>query len=68
MLVDPPPVDSTVMHGRQWGQPDSGARGPRTPDGYLSLAAMDPYHHVRPGMRYPAVLLQVALNDNRVSP
>lgn len=40
---------------------------PGTEEGYRALAAMDPYHHVRPGTRYPAVLLPVGLNDGRVS-
>lgn len=40
---------------------------PRTEAGYRALAAMDPYHHVRPGQSYPAVLLPVGLNDGRVS-
>jgi len=41
---------------------------PKTPDGLKSLAAMDPYQHVRDGVRYPAVMLIVGLNDNRVAP
>lgn len=40
---------------------------PRTEEGYRSLLEMDPYHAVRDGARYPAVLLSVGLNDNRVS-
>ncbi|HEU4885205.1 MAG TPA: prolyl oligopeptidase family serine peptidase [Longimicrobium sp.] len=40
---------------------------PATEEGYRALAAMDPYHHVRPGVSYPAVMLQVGLNDGRVS-
>jgi prolyl oligopeptidase len=40
---------------------------PGTEEGYRALAAMDPYHHVRPGVPYPAVLLAVGLNDARVS-
>jgi prolyl oligopeptidase len=40
---------------------------PATEEGYRALAAMDPYHHVRPGVPYPAVLLPVGLNDGRVS-
>ena len=41
---------------------------PRTREGLKSLAAMDPYLHVRDGVHYPAVLLMVGLNDNRVAP
>jgi prolyl oligopeptidase len=40
---------------------------PATEEGYRGLAAMDPYHHVRPDVSYPAVMLQVGLNDGRVS-
>ena len=40
---------------------------PATVEGYRALVAMDPYHHVRSGVSYPAVLLAVGLNDNRVS-
>jgi prolyl oligopeptidase len=28
---------------------------------------MDPYQHIRDGVRYPAVLLNIGLNDGRVS-
>lgn len=41
---------------------------PRNEDGLKALAAMDPYLHVRDGVAYPAVLLMVGLNDNRVVP
>jgi prolyl oligopeptidase len=41
---------------------------PRTREGLLSLAAMDPYQRIKPGTAYPAVLLIVGLNDNRVAP
>ena len=41
---------------------------PRTPEGLKAIAAMDPYQHVRDGVHYPAVLLVVGLNDQRVPP
>lgn len=41
---------------------------PRTEEGFRSLLAMDPYHRIRDGVDYPAVLLTIGLNDNRVSP
>lgn len=41
---------------------------PRTPEGLKAIAAMDPYQHVTNGGHYPAVLLVVGLNDQRVSP
>ena len=37
-----------------------------TPDGFAALLAMSPLHHVRDGIRYPAVLLTHGLNDRRV--
>ncbi|HLQ12780.1 MAG TPA: prolyl oligopeptidase family serine peptidase [Steroidobacteraceae bacterium] len=39
---------------------------PRTAPGLKALAAMDPYQRVHKGVRYPAVLLAVGLNDSRV--
>lgn len=41
---------------------------PSTPDGLKSLAGMDPYQRLKPGVTYPPVLLIVGLNDNRVAP
>jgi prolyl oligopeptidase len=40
---------------------------PRTEQGFRALLAMDPYQHIRDGVRYPAVLLSIGLNDHRVS-
>lgn len=40
---------------------------PRTADGLKSIAAMDPYQNIRADVKYPAVMLSVGLNDNRVS-
>jgi len=37
-----------------------------TPGGFAALLAMSPLHHVRDGVRYPAVLLTHGLNDRRV--
>src|SRR6185369_15406803 len=36
--------------------------------GFRTLLAMDACQNVRPGVAYPAVLLMVGLNDQRVSP
>jgi prolyl oligopeptidase len=41
---------------------------PRTAAGLKAVAAMDPYQRIKPGTRYPAVLLVVGINDNRVAP
>ena len=36
-------------------------------DGFRGLLAISSYHHVMPGTRYPAVLLQHGVNDTRVN-
>ena len=41
---------------------------PNTPEGFKSLYEMDAYLHIQPHVAYPAVLLDVGLNDNRVAP
>jgi prolyl oligopeptidase len=35
---------------------------------FKALYAFSPYHHVRPGVRYPAVLMTTGQNDGRVDP
>jgi prolyl oligopeptidase len=45
----------------EYGSPDD-------PEAYRWLRAYSPYHHVRPGTRYPAVLLATAESDTRVDP
>jgi prolyl oligopeptidase len=37
-------------------------------DQFKALYAYSPYHHVRPGARYPAVLMTTGDNDGRVNP
>jgi prolyl oligopeptidase len=39
-----------------------------TEEGFRSLYAMSPYHHVNDGTAYPGVLLETGLNDPRVDP
>jgi prolyl oligopeptidase len=41
---------------------------PEKPGEYAWLRAYSPYHHVRDGERYPAVLLATAESDTRVDP
>ena len=36
--------------------------------GFEDLYAMDAYHHVKDGTKYPAVFLTTGMNDPRVSP
>ena len=45
----------------EYGDPD-------VPDDFAWLHAYSPYHHVREGERYPAVLLTTAEGDTRVDP
>ena len=41
---------------------------PTTADGFKALYAMDAYVNLKPHVAYPAVMLDVGLNDNRVAP
>lgn len=41
---------------------------PNTEAGFKSLYAMDAYVNLKPKLAYPAVMLDVGLNDNRVAP
>jgi prolyl oligopeptidase len=40
----------------------------KSQEGFEDLFAMSPYVHVRDGVKYPAVLVQTGINDNRVAP
>jgi prolyl oligopeptidase len=40
----------------------------KTERGFKALLAMSAYHHVQDGVRYPALLFEVGLNDARVEP
>ncbi|MBW8732995.1 MAG: prolyl oligopeptidase family serine peptidase [Asticcacaulis sp.] len=41
---------------------------PNVPPGFRDLRAMDAYLNLKPGPAYPAVMLDVGLNDSRVAP
>ena len=41
---------------------------PSNPEDFKWLYAYSPYHHVREGTAYPAILLQTATGDSRVNP
>ena len=41
---------------------------PHEPNGFRALYAYSPVHHVRPGTRYPAVLVSTGDHDTRVMP
>jgi prolyl oligopeptidase len=51
--------------GKTW-IPEYGS--PEDPEQFKVLYAYSPYHHVKPGVRYPAVLMQSADSDDRVDP
>jgi prolyl oligopeptidase len=40
----------------------------QTAEGYQALYEMSSYHHVKPGTRYPAVMVITGINDPRVTP
>ncbi len=40
----------------------------KNPAQFKALYAYSPYHHVRDGVKYPAVLLMTGANDRRVNP
>ena len=40
----------------------------KKPDQFRALYAYSPYHHVRNGVQYPAILFQTGANDPRVDP
>ncbi len=40
----------------------------KNPEQFRALYAYSPYHHVRNGVKYPAVLLMTGENDGRVNP
>jgi prolyl oligopeptidase len=40
----------------------------KNPEQFKALYAYSPYHHVRDGVKYPAVLLTTGENDGRVNP
>lgn len=46
---------------QEYGSPDD-------PDDFRALFAYSPYHNVKPGVRYPSVLLLSADSDDRVDP
>ncbi len=51
------------------GQPNVPEFGSvKTAEGFRALKAMDSFHAVRDGVRYPAMLLETGINDSRVEP
>ena len=69
VVVQVPLLDMLRYHrfliARLW-IPEYGS--PDEPEEFAWLRAYSPYHHVRPGTPYPAVLLATAESDTRVDP
>ncbi len=69
VVVQVPLLDMLRYHrfliARLW-IPEYGS--PEEPQAFAWLKAYSPYHHVRPGTAYPAVLLATAESDTRVDP
>jgi len=69
VVIQVPLLDMLRYHrfliARLW-IPEYGS--PEDPEAFRWLRAYSPYHHVRPGTRYPAVLLATAESDTRVDP
>jgi prolyl oligopeptidase len=69
VVVQVPLLDMLRYHlfliARLW-IPEYGS--PDDPEQFVWLRAYSPYHHVREGMQYPAVLLATAESDTRVDP
>ncbi|WP_165357143.1 prolyl oligopeptidase family serine peptidase [Sphingosinicella sp. CPCC 101087] len=60
------PLRSEAMPSGPANVPEYGSR--HDPAEFPGLLAMDAYHHVRPGLDYPHVLLTTGLNDTLVMP
>ena len=69
VIIQVPLLDMLRYHrfliARLW-IPEYGS--PDDPEQFEWLAAYSPYHHVREGLRYPAVFLATAESDTRVHP
>ncbi len=64
-----PLLDMTRFHNFSLGKtwiPEYG--DPEKPEDFKWLYAYSPYHHVKQGVNYPAVLLHTATEDSRVDP
>jgi len=66
--IDQVPVSDTVRSSFEAnGEHDKTEIGTtETEPGFRALLAMSPYHHIRDGVKYPAVLVTTGINDPRV--
>ncbi len=66
------PIVNTVRYLEAQNGPNQmaelGGATPDTPEGLRTLVAMDGYHNIKPGVQYPATMVIIGLNDQRVSP
>lgn len=62
----PNPLRSAVVSPNPFFAAEVGT--PATKEGFEALYAMDAYHQVRDGVKYPPALLMVSSNDGRVAP
>ena len=66
--IDQVPVSDAVRSSFETnGELDKTEMGTtETEGGFRALLAMSPYHHIRDGVKYPAVLVATGINDPRV--
>ncbi len=66
--IDQVPVSDAVRSSFETnGELDKTEMGTtETEAGFRALLAMSPYHHIRDGVKYPAVLVATGINDPRV--
>jgi prolyl oligopeptidase len=66
--IDEVPVSDAVRSSFESnGELDKTEMGTtETEGGFRALLAMSPYHHIRDGVKYPAVLVTTGINDPRV--
>ncbi len=57
-----------MMHAQNGANQKAELGDPEMAEQFPAIYRMDPYHHVKPGVAYPAVLFTVGLEDGRVSP
>lgn len=68
-IADVPIVDTLRFETQGTGPGNRDEFGSvATESGFRALYEMSTYAHVRPGVRYPAIMLTTGLNDRRVPP
>jgi prolyl oligopeptidase len=63
------PMDMLRYNLFGWGAAwESEYGSPQNPEEFAALRAISPYHNIKPGVRYPSMLIQTADTDDRVMP